>query len=77
MNARNPEPTSGDRLLRTRLAVLSAVYACVAIALVGVAYWISPEHVDSAIGPAVGGVIGLLILSTPPVRRWMESLRRR
>jgi len=77
MKARNPKLTSGSRSLRTRLAVLLAVYVCVAIAFVGVSYWISPEHVDSAIGPAVGGVIGLLILSTPPVRRWMKSLRRR
>ena len=77
MKARNPKPTSDSRSLRTRLAVPLAVYVCVAIAFVGVSYWISPKHVESAIGPAVGGLIGLLILSTPPVRRWMEALRRR
>ena len=77
MKARNPKPTSGGRSLLPRLAVLLAVYACVAIAFVGVFYWISPEHVASAIGPVAGGLIGLLILSRPPVRWWMETLRRR
>ncbi len=77
MKARNPKPTSGGRSLGTRLAVLLAVYVGVAIAFVGVVYWNSPEHVESAIGPVVGGLIGVLILSTPPVRRWMETLRRR
>ena len=77
MKERKPKPTSGSPSLCTRLAVLLAVYVCVAIAFVGVSYWISPKHVESAIGPAVGGLIGLLILSTPLVRRWMESLRRR
>lgn len=69
VKARKPKVTNGSTSLHTRLAVLLAAYVCVAIALVGVSYWISPEHVESAIGPAVGGLISLLILSTPPVRR--------
>lgn len=76
MKAHRPEPARGGRSLRTRLGVLVAGYACVAIATVGVAYSIGPEHVESAIGPVVGGLISLLIVSTPPVRRWMENLRR-
>ena len=59
MKARDRKPTSGSRSLRTRLAVLLAVYICVANAFVGVSYWISPEHVESTLGPAAGGLIGL------------------
>jgi hypothetical protein len=76
VKARGPEPTNDSPSLRARLAVLLVAYVGVATAVVGVAYWIIPEHVESAIGPAVGGLIGLLILSTPPVRRWLARLRR-
>ncbi|WP_143018678.1 hypothetical protein [Geodermatophilus sp. DSM 45219] len=77
MKARGPKPTNDSQSLRTGLAVLSVAYVGIVTVVVGVAYWINPEHVEPAIEPAVGGLIGLLILSTPPARRWLTGCRRR
>jgi hypothetical protein len=69
-------PTDGAPSLRNRLARAMAGYVCVGGLFIGVVYAITPESVWSAIAPILGGLIGLLILSTPPVRRWLERLRR-
>jgi peptidoglycan/LPS O-acetylase OafA/YrhL len=55
------------------IAILAA-YVVVACVFVGVAYWISPDNLSSAISPVVGGLIGLLLLSTPPARRWLARI---
>lgn len=62
---------------RARLAALVIGYICVAGAFIGIVYWITPSHVESAIAPMLGGLIGLMFMLTPPVQRWLERLRRR
>jgi hypothetical protein len=69
--SRDASPSVGKRLARMMVA-----YVCVGALFAGVIYWINPDHVWSAIAPIVGGLIGLLILSTPPVRRRLGRLRR-
>ena len=77
MSSPDSERAAARRSRRARLAVLLVVYVCVGGVVIGVTYWISPSHSESAIAPFLGGLIGVLLLSTPPAQRWLERLRRR
>ncbi len=78
VKAREPDLTNGSPSLRTRLLVLVAACVCVAAASSGSSP-ISKEHVESAIEPAVGGLIGLFdperATSPPAARASSPSLK--